>query len=454
MKIVIVGGGKIGSTLAGALTKEDHDIVVIDNDRQTLTRLSESIDVMTVYGSGGSVSVMREAEAGQSDLLIAATPQDELNLLCCVIAKKLGCENTIARVRNPEYADQFYFLRGELGLNLMINPEWAAAREIFRLMQIPAFLKRDSFSKGRVEIVEIEIQEGGPLDGVALFELPRKVKVRVLVCVIDRGGEIFIPDGSFRLQAGDKISVTAAATELIALVRNIGMKSRKTKTAIIIGGGLITRYLTPMLIKTGARVKIIELKPERAVKLAELLPGATIIQADGSNQAVLKAESIEQMDTVVTLTDMDEENLIISMYANYVGVPQVITKINRTEYNEVFDDKGIDCVISPKLLCADVIIRYVRAMSGAAGRALTTIHYLADGKVEALEFNVTESVKNRGVTLSELKLKRNLLISCINRMGQIIIPGGSDTIELGDTIVVVTTANRMIADLNDIFAGE
>ena len=454
MRIIIVGGGKVGAAIATQLAKEDHDIVLIDKDRAVLKKLGEALDMMVIYGNGASLSVQREADVAHSDLLIAVGPLDELNMMCCLIARKLGCKNTIARVRDPEYVEQIYFLQDELGLNMTINPEWAAAGEIFRLTQIPAFLKRESFAKGRAEIVEIEIVKGGILDGIRLSELPAAVKVKVLVCAVRRDGEVHIPSGSFTLQAGDKIHVTSAATELIELVRGIGLRQHRTKSVLVVGGGKIAQYLCQMLVKSGTRVKIIEKSRERSMQLAELLPRVTVINADGSSQPVLLSEGVEQMDTVVTLTDIDEENIIISMYSNYIGVPQVITKINRTEYNEVLQTKGIDRVISPKLLCANSIISYVRAMQHASGGAVLAVHMLADGHVEALEFEVSASARHVGERLMDLPLKNNLLIVCINRRGKVIIPGGSDTIEHGDTVVVVSSGDEVLWDLNNIFLEE
>lgn len=454
MKIVIVGAGKVGSTLADQLTREGHDIILIDNDRDVVRRISDELDVLTVYGNGASLDVQKDADVEHSGLLIAVTPQDELNLMCCILARKLGCQNTIARVRNPEYARQSYFLKDELGLSMIVNPEWTTAREIFRLMQFPAFMKRDSFAKGRADIVEILIKEGSFLDGVVLRELHKKMSIRVLVCAVQRESEVIIPDGSFRLEAGDKIYVTAPTTDLVELTRIIGVKNHKAKNVLIIGGSRIAEYLTDMLIKTGARVKIIEKDYERSLFLAETFPEAIIINADGSSQGVLRAENAAQVDTLITLTNMDEENLIISFYANHIGVPQVITKVNRTEYTELFRDKGIYRAFSPKLMCADNIIRYVRAMQNTEGSAILSLHHLVNDQVHALECNVTEKTLHLGKTLAEIQLKPNLLVACINRMGRVIIPSGKDTLRVGDTVVVVTTTDRVILDLNDIFVQE
>lgn len=454
MKIIIVGGGKVGITIAAQLTKEGHDIVLIDNNRRVVKRMGDALDMLVMYGNGASVDVQLEADVEHSDLLVAVTAQDELNLMCCIIARKQGCQHTIARVRNPEYAKQHHFLSSEFGLSMIVNPEWTAAREIFRLMQIPGVLKRDSFAKGRAEIVEIEVQKSSPLENVLLSELHKQLKIKILVCAIERGGEVFIPTGGVRLQDGDKIYVTAPAAELIALVRSLGIRNRKAKDAMIIGGSRIAQYLSKLLVDVGTRVKLIEIDEKKSLQLAELMPEVSIINSDGSSQSVLKSENIDQMDAVVTLTNIDEENLIISMYANYIKVPQVITKINRTEYNEVFSDKGIDSVISPKQLCALSIVRYVRAMQNTSGSSVLTVHHLVDGKVEALEFQVADNTLHLGETLAKIDLKPNLLIGCINRRGRIIIPGGNDTLEQGDTVIVVTSADRIIVDLNDIFRDE
>lgn len=452
MKIVIVGGGKVGYAIASQTAREGHDITLVDNDREKADRLSDALDIMALYGNGASLAVQREADVGGSDLLIAVSPMDELNMICCMLARKLGCKNTIARVRNPEYAEQLYLLREELGLSMTINPEWAAAREIFRLLQFPGFLKRDSFAKGRAEIVAMMVREDSPLRGAKLMSLPRLLKPKILVCAVQRGSRVFIPDGSFTLEKGDEVYVTAPATELARLMHSVGLKKHAGRDILIVGGSRSAQYLADMLSKSGIRVKLIEKNPERSRLLAEALPNVTVICADGSAQSVLQSENIGQMDAVVTLTDMDEENIMISMYANYLGVRQVITKINRTEYFEILQNRGIDCVISPKELCANEIVRYVRAMQSTTGGSILTLYHLVDGQVDALEFDVRKSTRFLGKSLAEIQLKPNILIACINRRGRIIIPGGSDFLEAGDTVVVVTAANRVILDLNDIFA--
>ena len=452
MKIVIIGGGKVGVLLASELAGENHDIVIIDNDKEKIKVFSETMDVMTLYGNGALAEIQREAGVDEADLVIAVTAQDELNMLACIVARKLGCPNTIARVRNRGYTEQMYLLKEDLGLSMVINPELLAAKEFYGLLQMPAFMNRDSFAEGRAENVELHVEKDSVLNGLCLKDMPSKVKVKVLVCAVIRGGKAFIPDGNFVLAEGDKIYVTAPASMLAKLTHELKLRSRKSKNVLIVGGGKIAEFLAPMLIKSGIHVKIIELNRERCEYLAELMPEANIICSDGSSQSVLRMHNIEHMDAVLPLTNMDEENIIIAMFARRVGVPQVLTKINRMEYGEILGDRGADALVSSKELSSFEVVRYVRALENTGGSEVLTIYKLADGKAEAQEFAVTDATENLGVPLMNLKLKPDILIACISHRGKIIIPGGSDMLSSGDTVVVVTTAGRAIIDLNDIFA--
>ncbi len=449
-----MGDGKVGSALTVQLSKEGHDVVVIDSNNTVLQEIQESFDVSVVHGNGATWRVQKMAGVDESDLLIAATSADETNILCCIVARKLGCKHTIARVRNPEYYSQLFQLKDELGLNMMINPESSTAHEIFRLLQFPSFLKRDSFAKGRAEIVEVELREGSPITGAKLYELQQRVKVKVLVCAVVRGTQVFIPDGNFQLETGDRLSFTASSSDLARLIRNLGLVQKKVRDVMIVGGSRIAFYLAENLLKTGVNVKLIELDRGKCEQLADTLPKATIINADGSDKNVLDSEGLAQTDAVVTLTDIDEENLIISMYANYLGTYKVITKINRTEYTEVLSGKGIDCVVSLKDLCCNDIVRYVRAMGNKKGESVLTLHRIVGDRVEALEFRATADLPQIGKRLSQLHLKPNTLITCLNRSGRIIIPQGSDTIEKGDTVIVVADSERVINNLSDIFVED
>ncbi len=453
MNIIIVGDGKVGAALAAQLSSEGHDVTIIDSNLQVLSESAEALDVMAVAGNGASMATLREAHVEKADLLIAATSRDELNLLTCLTAKKLGCGHTIARIRNPEYSDQLVAMREELGLSLTVNPEQSAAYEAYQLLQFPSVLKRESFAKGRVEIVAVPVGEGSRLAGIPLHKLYEIARVKVLVCAVDRAGDIHIPGGSFRLQTGDTLFVTAALQDLAQLVRNLGLVEHKVKNLLIIGGSRIAFYLTQRCLDSGIHVQIIERDHARCVRLAETFPKATVIEADGSRQEVLDAQGLPYFDAVITLTGMDEENVVLSMFAQHVGVSKVITKINRVEYSELFRKVGLGSIISPKALCCSNIVRYVRAMSTASGSAeVLALHTIVDGKVEALEFQAKPATRHCGQPLKDIPLKGGVLISCITHLGNTVIPKGDDCFYPGDTVVVVTTGDRAITELDAIFA--
>ena len=454
MKIVIIGGGMVGFTIAAQLTNEGHDITVIDHSQAVADRISDSLDCMALAGNGASLEVMRSADVPNSDLLIACTAQDELNMLCCVFAKKLGTKNAVARVRTPEYADQMYYFKEELGMAMTINPELNAAREMFKLLEIPGVLKRDSFAKGRVEIIEVVPKPGDVLDGTRLMDLQKKLKCRVLVGAVQREGEVIIPDGSFTLRSGDKVSLCAPTAELVRILRAIGENQKKAKNIMLIGCSKVTDYLCFMLLNEGANVRVIESDLAAATAFSERYPRAEVVCADARSEEILREENAAGMDAAVTLSERDEENLILSMYLRSVGVPQVLTKVDNTEFGNLLAARGDSRIISPKKLCADAIVRYVRAMQNTEGSGVLTLHHLVDGQADALEFQVTESCRYVGKKLLEMRFKPNTRIACINRMGRIILPGGTDTLEAGDTAVVIAAANRVILDLNDVFADE
>jgi len=453
MKIIIVGNGKMGAALAAQLSAENHDITIIDSDSQVLGQTTEILDVMSVTGNGASMATLREAGAEDADLLIAATGRDEINLLACLTARKLGATHTIARNRNPEYAEQFIVMREELGLSLTVNPEYAAAQEAYQLLQFPSFLKRESFAKGRVEIVAIPVEERAKLDGIPLYKLYERAGVNVLVCAVERGEGVHIPGGSFVLRGGDTIYVTAVLQNLARLIRNLGLVERKVKSVLMIGGSQIALYLARRCLDSGISVKIIERDHNRCVKLAEALPEATVIEADGARQDILNAEGVRYYDAMITLTGMDEENLVLSILAGRMGVGKVITKINRIEYTDVFRKLGIGSIISPKGLCCTDIVRYVRAMTSASGiESMVTLHSIVDGKVEALEFRAGADTRHCGEPLKSIPLKSGILISCIVHQGRTLLPKGDTCFYPGDTVIVVTAWNQTINDLDNIFA--
>lgn len=456
MNIVIVGDGKVGYTLTKQLSEEGHDVVVIDNDEKVLQESQNILDVAVVHGNGACVETQRQAGVAQSDLLIAATSSDEVNLLCCLVARKLGSKNTIARVRNPDYDQQIGLLKEELGLSLSINPEKSCAREIFRLLQFPSFLKRDSFAKGRVELVELKLKPGNLLIDHSLMEIGALDlgKVGMLICTVERDGEVTIPSGTFTLREGDKITVAADATELVKLLRLLHIEKHVVQSVMIVGGGRISAYLTAHLLRARVQVTIIEEKYALCEQLTELFPEAMVIHGDGTEQDLLLAEGLADTDALVTLTGMDEENLIVSMFGNFIGVPKTITKINRMEYAAVFEDKGVDSIVSPKLLTSDEIVRYVRALDNTKGGSVVTLYRIVDGKAEAMEFFIQEEAPYLRKPLRELRLKPNVLLASIYRNRKVIIPKGNDYMQRGDMVVVVTTADRAILDLDDIFMEE
>lgn len=453
MNIIIVGDGKVGAALATQMSTEGHDVTIIDSNPQVLSDSAERLDIMAVIGNGASMATLRSAGVEKADVLIAATSRDELNLLTCLTAKKLGAKRTIARVRNPEYSDQLVAMQDELGLSMTVNPELAAAQEAYQLLQFPSFLKRDSFAKGRVEIVSIPVGKDSKLVGIPLFKLYEIAGVNVLVCAVQREDGVHIPSGSFTLQEGDTIFVTAGIQDLALLVKNLGLVEKRIRSLMIIGGSRIAFYLARRCLDSGISVKIIEREHKRCEELAEAIPQATVIEADGSREDILAAEGIRSYDAVITLTGMDEENLVLSMLASHLGVSKVITKINRLEYSDVFRKVGLGSIISPKGLCCANILRYVRAMSTASGiESVITLHPIVDGQAEALEFQVGPDTRHQGQALKDISLKKGILIASINHKGHTTIPKGDSSFAAGDTIIVVAAGDEAISDLDDIFA--
>ncbi len=449
MRIVIVGDGKMGFALTQMLTEENHDVTVVDTNSKVLEKMQENCDAGAVHGHGASRRVLEEAGAAGADLLIAATSSDEINLLSCLIANKMGCKQTIARVRNPEYSEDLTFLREELGLSFAINPEEACAREIFYLLQFPSFIAREQFARGRVEIVRFMVDAKSPLVGVPLSKLASAVKVRVLVCAVMRGGETIIPHGDFVIQEGDDLYVTAPGEYLASLIKYLGLGAHKVTHVTMVGGSRIALYLAARLIKSGVDVKIIEKDPDRCVFLSQMLPEADIVEGDGTERDVLMAEGVARSDALVSLTGIDEENIVLSMYGKQLGVPVLITKCNRSQYTDMFRKMSINTVVSPKLTSADIIVRYVRAMENSPGGEILTMHTIADGKAEAMEFLASASSRVVGIPLVTLPLRPGVLIASLTRGRETIIPKGDSVIRPGDSVVVVT-ANPSILALDDI----
>ncbi len=453
MKIVIVGDGKVGLTLTEQLSAEGHDIVIIDRNQQVLRDSQEAYDVMVVTGNGANMQVLKEAGADTADLLIAATSADEINLLCCITAKKMGCRHTIARVRNPDYNRQLTFLKEELGLSMTINPEAAAAREIFHILQFPSTINREFLAKGQVELVEFKIKHGCPAVGKSLMELYRSSRVQILVCAVERGSSVSIPSGDFVLQAGDILHVTGEYRNLNALMQYLDLPSNRIRSVGIVGGSRLGFYLAEHLSKTGIKVKIIEKNYNRCVELSELLPKVLIINGDACDQKLIHAECAGKVDALISLTDIDEINLVISLFASQIGVSKTITKMDRISQFDAFKAMGVDSIVSPKNLICNDVLRYVRAMRNHRGDEVISLHRLVNHQVEALEFRVDRNTPNCGVQLKYLQMRKNILLACIRRKGKIIFPNGSDSFEPEDTVIVVSTTENKIANLRDIFAS-
>ena len=449
MQIIIVGCGNVGATLTEQLSKEGHNITVIDVDGQRVETVANQFDVMGVAGNGASFSVQNEAGIAEADLMIAVTTSDELNMLSCLIARKAGGCSTIARIRNPIYNKEIAFIKKELGLSMVINPEYAAACEIARLLKFPSAIKVDTFAKGRVELLKCKINEGSVLHGRPLTYLSSGLRCEVLICTVQRGDEVFIPDGNFVLQEKDVISVVASSRKANDFFKKIGMATNRIKTCMIIGGGETTYYLAKQLLSMGIGIKIIEQNKERCNELSELLPQAMVIHGDGTERNLLQEEGLPKVHSFVSWTSMDEENIMLSLYAKSISNAKTITKVHRIDYDKIIDSLDLGSVLYPKNITADYILQYVRAIQNSIGSNVETLYQLIEGKVEALEFRVNEQSRLVGIPLKELQLKDNLLIACINRKGVVITPGGQDSIQMGDTVVVVTT-NQGFNDLKDI----
>ncbi len=449
MKIVIVGDGKVGFALAEQLSKEGHAITVIDSNLDNLKNLMDVLDVLVVHGNGASLDVQREAGVDKSDLLIGATSSDELNILACLVAKKIGAGQTIARVKNPEYSEQLHFIKDELGLSMTVNPDLTAATEIARCLRFPNALNIDFFAKGRIELLEFTIPEGNMLDGMQLLSIYTTLKTRVLVCAVQRGDDVFIPDGHFTLRAGDNVTITSSPLEISLFFKTIGIYQQKIRTVLIVGGGNTSYYLAKQLCDLGMQVKIIESDLARCRTLSEMLPKAIILNGRGNDRELLQSENIEDADALIAASESDEMNLLISLYAQSVKVPKIITKIERTDVLEMYGNISSGIVVSPRQLIATNIIRFVRALSNSAGSSVETLHRIVNDRVEALEFRVNNAKELVGRKLKDLPIRRGILVAVINRNGHVIIPGGNDVIMEGDSVIIVTT-HKNLTDLTDI----
>lgn len=451
MKIIIAGDGKVGATLTRQLSLEGNDLTLIDSNPRVLDSSIEQYDILTVTGNCATMDVLRRANVEEAELLIAATSADEINLLCCMTAHAINpALHTIARIRNPEYTEQIYQMRDVFALSLIVNPERQAAVEMERLLSFPGFLRRDSFARGRLEIVELRVDAASKLNRVALHELNTIIKCKVLICTVLRSGTVIMPRGDFILREGDRIFVTAPTEALATLLKNLGIITHRVNRVILAGGGRISYYLAQQLQKRGIQTTIIEKDPQRCVELAELLPRVTVIHGDASDPQVLESEGLRETNALVSLTGIDEMNLLISLYATNLGVPQVITKLGHLDNSNILDNLAIGSVVSPKELCCANIVRFARALQNQTGAAVS-VHSIANGQAEAVEFRVDEQTPHCGEPLKAIRLRKNVLLAGISHGGRTEIPNGDSVFHIGDTLIIVVTADTVIHQLNEIF---
>ncbi len=452
MKIIIVGCGKVGYAIAQQLTQEKHDITMVDDEPEHLSRADSTLDAMCLNGNGASISVLMEAGVRSADLVIAVTGVDETNLVCCLIAKSLGAQHTVARVRNPDYRRDADMLKREIGLDMVINPDLAAAQEIARILSFPAAISVEPFAGGRIDMIGFKMQESDTILGHSLSDFHRERVAEVLICAAQRGDEFIIPNGSFVPQLDDRLYMVGAKSELHKMLRSMGRSLHRVKDVSILGGSRISMYLSWELARTGTRVHIVEQDHDKCLRLSQELPDAMIIEGDGTDNDMIRSENLFGADGFVALTGRDEENLLMALSAQRAGVRKVLAKMTRPNYMELVQETGLSSIISPKDIIANQITRYVRALANSQGMAVESLYKLLGGRVEALEFTVSEKGAERlGQPLKDLTLKPGILLAAIVREGRIIIPGGMTVIRAGDHVLVVTNSMGL-TDLKDILA--
>lgn len=450
MDIVIIGYGKIGSNLSQLLVNEGHNVTVIDNDPVALERAENTQDILVVEGNGATAEVQLGAGVNKADILISTTPYDELNMMCCLIAKKLGAVKTISRVRNPDYYKQVDLIKEDLGLSMVINPEILTANEIRRVLIFPSADKVEVFEKGKVELVEHKLEEGSMIANLSLIEIYKRTKIKFLICAVVRNDQIYIPSGDFILHEGDRIHLAASHKDIEKFFRANGSMKDKVKAVMIVGGGRICHYLASQLTNIGMRVKIIERDLKRCEELCDLLPKAVVIHGNGSDQELLMEEGLADADGFIALTGYDEENILMSLFAKNNSLAKVVTKVNGDSFINLSSQLGLDCLISPKHITSSNILSYVRSLKNTSESNIESMYHLVKNQVEAIEFKIRENIPEIvGVPIKDFNLKKNLLICAIIRKRETIIPGGDDVIMLGDSVVIVSKEHHF-SDIRDI----
>ena len=450
MKIIVVGCGKIGATIIESLVSEGHDVTVIDKEPSVVSESVELYDCMGICGSGADCHTLADSGVDGCDLFVSVTGSDEFNMLSCFMAKRLGAAHTIARIRNPEYNDHdLVFLRRELGLSMAINPELLAAREVFNALQLPSAVKIEPFSRRSFEMIELRVRDDSPIDGMSLIEMRKQYKQKFLICAVRRGEEVFIPNGDFVIKSGDHIGITGSQSEIQKLFKALGLAKKKAKTIMVLGASRTSYYLSKMLLESGATVKVIDQSAERCAEFCETLPGAIIIKGDAAQQDVLAEEGIASADAFAALTGIDEENILLSLFASAQNVPKVVAKINRNEFGSLAGKIGIESIVSPRKTIANVLVGYARGLQNSVGNKMETLYKIMDGDAEALEFNVQQENELTGVPLKDIRLKKNTLVAGIIRGRKPFIPTGDDHIAVGDMVIILAAGHR-INDITDI----
>lgn len=451
MNIIVAGCGKIGKAIIATLCAEAHDVTVLDKSTDVINEMTNMHDVIGVCGNCADCETLEEAAVDKAELFVCVTGSDEMNMLSCFLAKKMGAKQTVARIRNPEYNDRSLgFMRQQLDLSMSVNPELLVAQELYNILKLPSAFKVEYFARRNLEMIEVKLKSDSPLCGKKLSKLREKQNVEFLIGGVLRGGKVIIPDGSFELQAGDEISIAATPSDMQKLLKGLGILKKQARSVMILGGSKTAYYLSKMLLASGNEVKIIEKNQARCEELSELLPKAVLISGDGSQQELLLEEGLRSLDAFVALTGMDEENILISIFASNQEVPKVISKVNRDEMVKMAENLGLDCIVSTKSTTSDIILRYTRALNNSLGSSIETLYKFMDGKVEALEFKVHPDSKLLNVPIKELKIKPGILIAGIIRSGKkAIIPKGDDIIVQGDSVIILSAEYR-ITRLSDI----
>lgn len=449
MNIIIVGCGKIGAMLIEQLCSEGHNVAAIDRNPEKVEAISMKYDALGIVGNGASYTTQLEAGVEKADVFIAVAGQDEVNLLCCLLAKKAGNCNTIARVRNPVYRQEINIIKEEIKLSMSINPEFTAALEIARVLRFPSAIKIDTFEKGKIELIQYKLKEDSKLDGHSLSDISSTYKSNILICTVERGDEVYIPKGDFKLAANDTISIMATPRNLNDFFKKIGLTNHQVKNTLIVGGGEISYYLAVELLAMGVDVKIIEKEPEKCSFLSEQLPGAIVINGDETDQSLLLEEGIERVESFVSLTNFDEENILLSMYIRSKSNAKTVTKIHRITFDEIVEQLDLGSIICPQKITSESILQYVRAMQNSMGSNIETLYKIIENKAEALEFIIKKNAPVIGIPLQDLPLKKNIIIGAIVHKGNVFIPKGSDTISKGDRVIIITT-NFQLYDISDI----